>query len=235
MSLFSAPQFFARAVGNKKGELYIYQEIGDEDWGGISARGVRDELKKIGDVAEMSIYINSPGGGVFEGFAIYNQLMRHSAKKTVYVDGVAASIASVIMLAADRRVIAENADVMIHDPWGMGFGNSRDMRKVADTLDQVRDNILDTYVARTGYDRKKLSDMMAAETWFNAKDALSYGFATEMSDAAQVSASFTMMKKFKNAPQKYSGAALSSKTRLAEMSMAASAIQRSRASSAASS
>jgi ATP-dependent Clp protease protease subunit len=170
---------------------------------------------------------------VFEGFAIYNQLMRHSAKKTVYVDGVAASISSVIMLAADRRVVAENADVMIHDPWGIGFGNSRDMRKVAETLDKIRDNILDTYVARTGYDRKKLSDMMEAETWFNAKEAKAYGFATEISEASQVSASFTMMKKFKNAPQKYAGPALSHKTRLAEMSMAASAVSRSRASSVA--
>ena len=232
MSLMSFnPQFFARSVGGKKGELYIYQDIGDEAYGGVSARSVRDELKKVGDVAEMDIFINSPGGEVFEGFAIYNQLMRHPAKKTVFVDGIAASTASVIMLAGDRRVVAENADVMIHDPWGMGYGNARDMLKVADTLDKVRDNILETYVSRTGYDRKKLSDMMAKETWFNAQEALSYGFATEVGLSSTAFAAFTMIKKFKNAPQKYSGVALSHKTRLAEMSMAASAVVRSRASS----
>lgn len=225
-------KFFARSTGAKKGELYLYQEIGDEDWGGISAKGVSTELKKIGAVTEMDIFINSPGGGVFEGFAIYNQLMRHSAKKTVYVDGVAASIASVIMLCADRRVVAENADVMIHDPWGLGMGNSRDMRKVADTLDTIRDNILDTYVSRTGYDRAKLSQMMADETWFNAKKAVEMGFATEISSANNVQASFSMMSKFKNAPAKYTGASLHHKTRLAEMSMAATAITKNRASSA---
>lgn len=225
-------KFFARSTGGSKGEMYIYQEIGDEDWGGISARTVRDELKKVGAVKDLDIFINSPGGGVFEGFAIYNQLMRHPAKKTVFVDGVAASIASVIMLAGERRVVAENADVMIHDPWGIGFGNSRDMRKVADTLDQIRDNVLDTYFSRTGYDRAKLSQMMADETWFDAKKSLEMGFATEIAGATTAQANFSMMAKFKNAPQKYVAASKQHQTRLAEMQMSAAAVRSIRASSA---
>jgi ATP-dependent Clp protease protease subunit len=219
--------FFARATGTKSGELYIYQEIGNEDWGGISAKTVAAELKKLGNVAELNIYLNSPGGGVFEGFAIYQQLMRHTAKKTVYVDGLAASIASVILLAADRRIVAENASMMIHDPWGFAMGSAADMRKSAEALDKVRDSILDTYVARTGYDRKKLSDMMAAETWFDAKEAKKYGFATELMDAnVNNSCSFSLLAKYKNTPQNLRGPALSASTRIAEMNMHASQIAR---------
>lgn len=176
-----------RAAGNK-GEITIYEDIGDGFFGGISAKTFAGELKKLGKVSEIVVYINSYGGNVFDGVGIYNQLARHSARVIVDVDGIAASAASVIAMAGDVIRIAENGFMMIHDPWTLAMGGAADLRRTADELERVRDAIADTYVARTKQPRVRIIDQMATETWFSAADALDQGFATEIVGAKQLAA-----------------------------------------------
>ena len=209
--------FFAKSKG-KSAEVYIYQEIGEGWFGGISAQGFADTMKEIGDVEELEIYINSPGGSVFDGVAIYNQIKRHKARKRVYVDGLAASIASVIAMAGDEISMASNAMMMIHDPWGMAVGTADEMRKYAETLDQVKSTLIDTYVARSGSDRAKVEEWMGAETWMDAKTAMERGFCSAIvNDSPKASAAFPMLAKFKNTPDCLKAAGRDSHVLLAKM------------------
>lgn len=195
-------KFFAKAAAKNRGEIFMYDEIGSSwDGQGITAKSFADALKALGTIKALDVYMNSPGGSVFEGLAIYNQMKRFDGEKVVHIDGIAASIASVIAMAGDEIRIAANGTVMIHDPWGMAIGSAADMRKQADSLDKIRDTLLSTYVARTGGKSKEISDWMAAETWMNADEAVARGFATSKTDEKQFSAAFTMLAKFKNVPE----------------------------------
>lgn len=220
-------RFWAKKA-DKRGQLYIYDAIGESFWGGgISAQRFAEVMAEVEDSDALDIYINSPGGSVFEGIAIYAMLQRYKKEKVVYVDGIAASIASVIMLAADRRVITRSAQVMIHEPWGGGMGTADDLRKAADSLDGIHESILDTYVARTRQDRKQLDKWMRAETWMRADEAMEHGFATEVTEeeSEDATASLDLLAKFnfKNAPrdlaQTLHRAPLKTASRLATMSM----------------
>lgn len=186
----------------KKGELYLYNEI--DSYYGTSAQIVAEALKEIGSVDELDVFLNSPGGSVFEGIAIYNQLKRFKAKKTFYVDALAASIASVILMAGDVIVIAENAQVMIHDPWGVSFGTAEDMRKYADLLDQSKETIVSTYTSRTKQSRANIVSWMSAETWMTAKEAVKNGFADKIasfdSPEASASADTQILARYRNTP-----------------------------------
>lgn len=135
--------------------------------------------------AQIEIRINSPGGNVAEGLAIYNALKPR--RGTVYVDGVAASIASLIAMAGERIVMAENALIMIHDPWTGAQGNAIELRKTADLLDKHRDAMVSAY-ERTGLDKAKLVSLLAEETWMNAEEALALGFADEISEPLRYAA-----------------------------------------------
>jgi ClpP class serine protease len=151
------------------------------------------------------LHINSPGGLVFDGITIHNLLKQHPANVTTYIDGLAASIASVIALSGDRVVMAENALFMIHKASGMVFGNSDDMRDFAEKLDKVNGSIATTYMTKTGKDENEINEMMKAETWLTAKDALEYGFIDEISGEADMTACVkfvaVMQKaKFQNIP-----------------------------------
>lgn len=192
--------FFAKAKG-KRADVYLYESIGEGWFGGITAKSFADSLKEIGKVDALDIYINSPGGSVFDGIAIYNQIKRFAGEKIVHVDGVAASIASVIAMAGDEIRIADNGMVMIHDPYGMSVGTADELRKYADSLDKVRDTILDTYVSKTAGDRKQIGQWMADETWMNADEAIERGFATLKTEGKKVKAEFPMLARFKNTPQ----------------------------------
>lgn len=167
-------------------EILIYDEIASgciaDVLGLVSAKRFVSDLMAL-DVDTITLRINSPGGDVFDGVAIYNALRDHDARVSVKVDGLAASIASVIMLAGDERHVGIGAKVMIHNPWCMTMGESSDMRKTADLLDDIRDGILDVYVDRTGADRDELAAAMGAETWFSSKDALAMGFATAVDES----------------------------------------------------
>jgi ATP-dependent Clp protease protease subunit len=212
-------KFFAKATG-KRGEIYVYEAIGEGWFSGITAKSFSDSLKELGSINSLDIYINSPGGSVFDGIAIYNQIKRHqAAEKVVHVDGIAASIASVIAMAGTEIRIADNGMFMIHDPWGMTIGTAEDMRKQAQALDKIRDTLLDTYVARTGGDRKQISAWMSDETWMNADECVSRGFASKKTAEKAVKAEFAMLEKFANVPEALKRQAVSVDARLASMSM----------------
>lgn len=169
-------------------EIWLYEEIGA--WG-TGAKQFIDELKNV-KAKNINLHINSPGGDVFDGVAIHNALKRHPAKKNAYIDGLAASISSVIALAADKVIAAENAMYMIHDPWGFTAGNSEDMRHYADVLDKVRDAILTSYCSKTGKDEEEIKELMHAETWMTAQEAFDMGFVdlVEGRTEARASANF---------------------------------------------
>lgn len=219
-------KFFAKAAG-KRGEIYIYEDIGEGWFGGISAKSFSEAMRDLGKVSALDIYINSYGGSVFDGIAIYNQIKRFDGEKVVHIDGIAASIASVIAMAGDEIVIAANGTVMIHDPWGMSVGTADEMRKCADSLDLTRDTILDTYLARTKGDRKKISDWMAAESWMNADQAVERGFADKKVDEKRVAASASKVcDKFKNMPADLKRAARAPATMMARMDMRTASLPR---------
>lgn len=210
--------FFAKKAG-KRGEIYIYEDIGEGWFGGITAKAFSDSIKDLGDVSALDIYINSPGGSVFDGIAIYNQIKRFSGEKIVHVDGIAASIASVIAMAGDEVRIAANGMIMIHDPWGMSVGTAGEMRKYADSLDKVRETLLSTYVAKTGRAEKEISDWMAAETWMNAEESVKFGFATKTTEEKAIKAEFTMLSKFQNVPEQLKKQSVTSNALIARMEM----------------
>lgn len=219
--------FFAKAnKQTSRGEIYIYEEIGEGWFGGITAKAFADEIKALGDVDAVDIYINSPGGSVFDGISIYNQIKRMPMKKDVHIDGIAASIASIIAMAGDTITIASNGTMMIHDPWGMAIGTADDMRQQADALDKIRSTLLETYVNRTGGDRDKISQWMSAETWMNADDALSRGFVTAKATEQAIEASFPMLDKFRNTPKPLKKAATETDALLARMGNRASQLNR---------
>jgi len=156
-------------------EIYIYDIIGPSWAGYIGAEDVISALME-NKSKRMTVRINSPGGSVDDGIAIYNALSRHQAGVDVVIDSVAASIASVIALAGASVTMASNAKIMIHDPWTFEMGNAAKLRKTADVLDLYGNSIIDVYKKKTGLGESEIRDMMAAETWLSATDALEKGF-----------------------------------------------------------
>ena len=194
-------KFQVRMAGPKTGELYLYDSIGEGFFGGgISARQVVDELKALGKVDKILVRINSEGGSVFDGFAIFNALDRHPARIEVDVDGMALSIASVIAMAGDEVRIAANGMMMVHDPHTMAHGSADEFRKQADLMDAVKANIADTYARRSGKPAAAVADLMSAETWFTAAQAVDFGLADKVTEPLKMAASFDVSK-FKNAPR----------------------------------
>lgn len=174
------------AQADDRAEILIYDEIGEDLWGGgITAERIARDLAAI-KAPRIDVRINSGGGSVFEGNAIYNALVRHPARVETYIDGIAASIASVIAMAGDRIHIAANAFVMIHNPHGIAWGEAADLRKMADTLDTVRGSLIGTYASRTGQDAAQIEAWMDAETWFNAEEAVEHGFADEIVEGREI-------------------------------------------------
>ncbi len=171
--------FFAKKTGGDTAEMLIYEQIGVSWWddSGVGAKQFADDLKALGDIKTLNIRINSPGGDVTEGDAIYSALTQHPATINVFIDGIAASAASFIAMAGDTIAIAEHAKLMIHNAWGFSVGNADDMRKMADTLDVFDKGIRGIYAARTGNSDLQLQDWMKAETWMLGPEAKDRGFA----------------------------------------------------------
>lgn len=185
-------------------DLYIYGDV-EADWydwwreevvrSETSANTFRDELAAHPEVSQINIYINSQGGSVIEGTAIYNQLKRHPAHKTVYVDGFACSIASVIAMAGDEVVMPRNTMMMLHNMWMVVRGNAAELRKAADDLDKMNEAGREAYLQKAG---DKLTPEMIAqmeddETWLTAQECMEYGLAdryaeqdADLSNAAEV-------------------------------------------------
>lgn len=189
--------YFRAAVKENVLELAIYEEIGEDMWsgGGITAKGVKKEIDAAGEFGSVTVRINSPGGDVFEGLAIHNLLRSLGKPINVCVDGVAASIASVIAMAGDTIEIAKNAMMMVHNAWGVSMGNANDMRQMADTLDKVTASIAQTYVDRSGKSAAVVKALLDAETWMSADDCIKEGFATSI--AANRPKAFAMATRFK--------------------------------------
>lgn len=164
----------------ESGEIFLYDAIGDSMWGMIDAAVVTDALDQLGG-KRATIRINSPGGSVDEGVAIYNLLENYSGGVDIVIDSIAASIASVIALAGDTRTIAENGMVMVHNASTIAWGDSRELRRWADVLDKYGDRIVKTYARKTKQSEKDLRDWMNNETWMGADEALARGFVTAIS------------------------------------------------------
>lgn len=188
-----------KAMGGGVAEVLIYEEIGG--WG-ISAKEFARDLKDLGPVNEISLRINSPGGSVFDGNAIFNQLKQHKARVTAHIDGLAASMASVIAMAADHIVMPENALMMIHNPWTVSIGNAEELRKDADLLDTIKRTLLTAY-GRSAMTDEEISEMMDAETWLTGADAVEMGFADELEEevAMAACAKFEQLAQFTKTPE----------------------------------
>jgi len=182
---------FRAAADDKPAELLLYGHISSVSWWDdeVTPKQFKKDLDDLGDVEEISVFINSGGGDVFAGQAIYSMLKRHKATINVYVDGLAASIASVVAMAGDTIYMPKNAMMMVHNPYTFAFGDSGEFRKMADTLDQVREGIITTYLDKSGMDKQEIIDLMDAETWMTAEEAVKYGFADEVEETKQIAAS----------------------------------------------
>jgi ATP-dependent Clp endopeptidase proteolytic subunit ClpP len=200
--------FQIKAKSATKAEIIIYEQIGASFWdGGISAKQFSEEMKKIeASVTEITVRINSPGGDVFDGVAIYNRLKQHKAKKIIYVDGLAASIASVIALAGDEIIMSEGSLFMIHLPWTWAMGNRKDIENTLDRLAIVEDQIVNIYAKKTGMSRDEIKQKLEAETWMDADESIELGFADKKSEEESLPIAASVFDKSKwinKAPKNY--------------------------------
>ena len=167
----------------KSAELILYGSIGsDEYWDDISDKAFKQDIENLGDVENITLHINSPGGSVFSAVAIANILKNHKAKVTANIDGLAASAATIITSACDTVRMPKNALFMIHNPITFAYGNNQEMQKTIEMLDKVKNSIIETYLNKTKTDKETLSELMDNETWMNAEEAKEYGFIDEILD-----------------------------------------------------
>lgn len=186
--------------GSDEAEILIYDQIGASWFGdGVTAKQFVKDLAKI-DAALLTVRINSGGGDVFDGLAIFNALRRHDAAVVTEIDGLAASIASIIALAGEEVQMADNAFFMIHDPSGMEWGTAEDMRKMADLLDKVGGSLVNVYAEKTGKSADELLDWMHAETWFDADEAKAAGFVDTLVRGKKIEARADLSA-FRNTPK----------------------------------
>ena len=187
-----------RNVTATSADLYLYEPIGF----GVSASEFIKQLVGL-KVSTINVHINSPGGSVFDGFAIYNALHAHPASIVVHIDGIAASIASVIAMAGDKILMAENAMMMVHCPSCGADGGADYLRTQADVLDQLETNIANVYAARSGMSPGDAVAMMESETWLTAAECLAKGLCTEVVQGKKMAAHFDaaqFIAGFKTAP-----------------------------------
>lgn len=195
-----------KALNDGKAEIFIYSDIGYDWWEDKStAQLFAEELKNLGDISSIDLHINSNGGDVFDGQAIHSLIKNHKGFVTAYIDGLAASIATVIAMGADKVIMPKNAMMMIHNAWTGLYGNANDLRKMADDLDHINDTIVHTYLAKVKdkTDEATIRDLMNKESWLNAEECLSLGLCDEVSEPVKMAACLTKEQahKFKNAPK----------------------------------
>lgn len=169
-------------------EVLLYDAIA---WYAVAADQFARDLQKI-TASTIRLRINSPGGDVFDGIAMYNALVSHPAKVITQVDGLAASAASVVALAGDEIRMSDGAFVMIHNAWAGTMGNARDLRKTADLLDSIDSTLAGLYARRMGITADEAKALLDAETWFSAEDAVAQGFADAVDQRPAVEAAFDL-------------------------------------------
>ena len=183
-------KFIAAAAADQPATLSIYDEIG---FWGVQAKDFIGDLRAVTSKT-INVEINSPGGDVFAGLAIYNALKSSGKEIVVKVMGVAASTASLIAMAGDKIVMPKNTFMMVHNPWSFAAGTADELRDTADTLDKIGASLQATYVARTGQTEDTIKELLSKDTWLTADESLALGFATEVTDAVTASASFDMAR-----------------------------------------
>lgn len=182
------PKFYAlEQTGNNETTVTLYDEIG------AFGAGSKEFLADLGKLSGQHIHlrINSPGGSVVEGTAIYNALRRHEGGLTVHIDALAASMASVVAMSGSPVFMADNALLMIHNPWTVSMGESKDLRKEADLLDKLKSTLVNAYVRKTGINAEEIGAMMDAETWLDAVEAVALGFADAIEEGVAAAATAT--------------------------------------------
>lgn len=174
------------AASSDDDTITMFDVIGEDWWtgGGVTAKRISAALRQIGD-RDVTVKINSPGGDMFEGIAIYNLLRAHKAKVTVEVLGWAASAASIIAMAGDEIRMGLGTFMMVHNAWGVVIGNRHDMREAADLFDGFDSAIVDVYEARTGLKRAEIEKLMDAETFMGPSEAVEKGFADVVDDGIE--------------------------------------------------
>lgn len=177
--------FRMQAAKNNEADIFIYDEIG---YWGVTAKQFVSDLRALGDVTHINLHINSPGGDVFDGIAIFNALKHHGAAITVHIDGLAASMASVIAMVGNPVIMPENTMMMIHKPWGFAGGDANDMRDYADLLDKVESVLIPAYAEKTGKSSEEIAAMLDDETWLDGAECLALGFADQTLPAVQAMA-----------------------------------------------
>jgi ATP-dependent Clp protease protease subunit len=195
--------YYALETNGAKASLNIFGDITSWPWleSDVSAYNLSKKLDELTDVSEIDVYINSYGGEVAEGLAIYNALKRHKAKVVTHCEGFACSIASVIFMAGDERVMSESSLLMVHNAWSYGQGNAADLRKQADDLDKITQASITAYKAHSNLSEDEIKALLDAETWILPEEALEYGFATAIekteSDKASQNARAALVKLIK--------------------------------------
>lgn len=169
-------------------EVYIYDAI---DWIGVNAEDFVQEISQI-TAGTINLRINSPGGDVFDGVAIANALRNHKARVHTFVDGLAASIASIIALSGDEITMARGSFFMIHNPWAGVIGTADDMRHTAGILDKIQEQLQQMYMDRTGKGADEIRQMMADETWLNAEESVEMGLADNQANEPAARAAFDL-------------------------------------------
>jgi ATP-dependent Clp protease protease subunit len=179
-------KYFQFEVKEDKADLFIYGDIVSYKWldEDVTANDIKEQIRNL-NVSELNVHINSYGGDVFEGVAIYNLLKQHKAKVNVYIDGCACSIASVIAMAGDKIYMPKNTLMMIHNCWTVAMGNSKDLRKQADDLDIIMNSSIESYMARVNITEKELRKLLDDETWLTAEECVEKGFADELLPLAE--------------------------------------------------
>lgn len=171
---------WVRNENDESRTLFLNGEISDETWYGdeVTPKMFKEELQD--GEGDITVWINSPGGDVFAAAQIYNMLMDYKGNVTVKIDGLAASAASVIAMAGTEVQMSPVAMMMIHNPATIAIGDSSEMQKAIDMLDEVKESIMNAYEIKTGLSRSRISHLMDAESWFNAKKAVELGFADKL-------------------------------------------------------
>lgn len=183
-------KFYQLTQKNDVAELYIYGDITSSKWfeEDVTAKSIVDEINSI-SANVINVYISSYGGEVQAGLAIYNALKRHKAKVRTYCDGFACSIASVVFMAGDDRIMNDSSLLMIHDAWSFAEGNAKELKKIAEDLEKITQASVSAYKAHSNLTEEEIVEMMDNETWILPEEAVNYGFATAIEKTKQKNAS----------------------------------------------